>query len=166
MANPVEQHVLYQIFNAPVRNYPYPHIYVENVFPEDFYRELRGNWPDGSAFVPLGATGRVPKGAYPERFVIPVSPEGIATLTPERRPFWEGFAQWFAGHDFCMAMIEKFEGEVMARAAADYADGKKASEIVILDVRGISPVTDYLLICSVDSLPQLRAVRDEVRDKF
>lgn len=60
----------------------------------------------------------------------------------------------------------KFEGEVMARAAADYADDKKAEDIVILDVRGISPVTDYFVICSVTSLPQLRAVRDEIEDRF
>ena len=138
MANPVEQHVLYQIFNAPVRTYPYPHIYVENVFPEDFYRELRSNWPDGSAFVPLAATGRVPQGAYPERFVIPVSPEGIATLTPDRRPFWDGFGQWFAGHDFCMAMIEKFESEVMERLGNDIATCTYGA-----DVLAVRDLTNY-----------------------
>ena len=60
----------------------------------------------------------------------------------------------------------KFEGEVMARAAADYADDKKAENIVILDVRGISPVTDYFVICEASSMPHLRAVRDEVEGKF
>jgi ribosome-associated protein len=60
----------------------------------------------------------------------------------------------------------KFEGEVMARAAAEYADDKKAEDIIIMDVRGISPVTDYFMICSVTSLPQLRAVRDEIWDRF
>lgn len=60
----------------------------------------------------------------------------------------------------------KFEGEVMARAAAEYADDKKAEDIVILDMREISPVTDYMVVCSATSLPQLRAVRDEIEDKF
>lgn len=60
----------------------------------------------------------------------------------------------------------KFEGEVMARAAAEYADNRKAEDIIIMDVRKISPVADYFMICSVTSLPQLRAVRDEVWDKF
>lgn len=54
----------------------------------------------------------------------------------------------------------------MARAAADYADDKKAEDIIILDVRGISPVTDYFVICTASSAPHLRAVRDEVWDKF
>jgi ribosome-associated protein len=64
------------------------------------------------------------------------------------------------------AVTSKFEGEAMARAAANYADDKKAEDIVIMDVRGISPVTDYFVICSVTSMPQLRAVRDEIEYQF
>lgn len=60
----------------------------------------------------------------------------------------------------------KFEGEVMAFAAAEYADDKKAEDIVILDMREISPVTDFMVVCSAGSAPQLRAVRDEIEDKF
>lgn len=60
----------------------------------------------------------------------------------------------------------KFEGEAMACAAAEYADDKKAEDIVILDMREISPVTDYMVLCSASSLPQLRAVRDEIEDRF
>jgi ribosome-associated protein len=58
------------------------------------------------------------------------------------------------------------EGEVLARAAADYADNKKAADILIMDLRELSTVTDYMVLCSVDSLPQLRAVRDEVWDEI
>jgi ribosome-associated protein len=55
-----------------------------------------------------------------------------------------------------------FEGEAFARAAAAYADDKKAENITILDVRGISMVTDFLLICDGSSLPHLRAIRNEI----
>lgn len=58
------------------------------------------------------------------------------------------------------------EGELIARATADYADAKKAEDIVILDARGISPITDYFVICTVTSMPQLRAVRNEVWEKL
>jgi ribosome-associated protein len=60
----------------------------------------------------------------------------------------------------------RFEGEQMAFAAAEYADDKKAEDIVILDMREISPITDYMVVCSAGSMPQLRAVRDEIEDKF
>ena len=115
MPSAIEEHVLQRIFNAPVRESPYWHIYVENVFPDDFYAELRRNWPDASAFIPLGDTGRVPQGAYPERFVLPITPNGIATLTNERRQFWNDFYAWFGGQNFCLSMIDKFEPQVRVR---------------------------------------------------
>jgi ribosome-associated protein len=60
----------------------------------------------------------------------------------------------------------KFEGEVFARAAAGFASDKKAENILILDVRGISMVADFLLICDGSSLPHLRAIRNEVSDRM
>jgi ribosome-associated protein len=52
----------------------------------------------------------------------------------------------------------------LAKLAARYADDKKATDIVILDVREISMVTDFYVLCSGNSLPQLRAIRKEVAD--
>jgi ribosome-associated protein len=46
------------------------------------------------------------------------------------------------------------------------ADQKKADDIVILDVRDISSVTDYFVIASGTSEPHLRAIVDEIRDKL
>lgn len=54
----------------------------------------------------------------------------------------------------------------MAFAAATYAEDKKAEDIVIMDMRGISPVTDYYVLCTANSMPHLRAVRNELRDRF
>ncbi len=54
----------------------------------------------------------------------------------------------------------------MAFAAALYADDKKAEDIVIMDVRNLSPVTDYYVITTATSMPHLKAVRNEVRERF
>ena len=56
------------------------------------------------------------------------------------------------------------EGIEKAKLCARYADDKKAEDIVILDLRGISPVTDFFVICTANSSPHLRAVRDGVED--
>ncbi|MFC5455622.1 ribosome silencing factor [Prosthecobacter fluviatilis] len=50
----------------------------------------------------------------------------------------------------------------IARACALYADDKKAENIRILDLRGLSPISDYFVLCTALSTPQLRAVRDEI----
>lgn len=54
----------------------------------------------------------------------------------------------------------------LARACAEFADDKKAENIRILDLRGLSPVTDWLVLCSALSAPQLRAVRDHIEDEL
>ena len=55
-------------------------------------------------------------------------------------------------------------GEETALLCAKYADDKKAEDIVILDVRGISPISDYFVICTASSPPHLRAVQHEIDD--
>ena len=47
-----------------------------------------------------------------------------------------------------------------------FADNKKAENIVILDVRELSSVTDYFVIASGTSEPHLRAIVDEVTDRL
>ncbi len=51
--------------------------------------------------------------------------------------------------------------QTIATALAD----KKAEEIRILDVRGLSPVTDYLIITSVETIRQAQAAADEIELK-
>lgn len=46
------------------------------------------------------------------------------------------------------------------------ADNKKAGDIVILDVRELSSVTDYFVLASGTSEPHLRAIVDEITDKL
>jgi ribosome-associated protein len=67
-----------------------------------------------------------------------------------------------------MAIAKKrtLEGIELARLCAGYADDKKAEDILILDVRGLSPMTDYYVVCTATSSPHLRAVRDEVADQM
>ena len=54
----------------------------------------------------------------------------------------------------------------LAQRCRDLADDKKAEDIVILDVRKISGITDYFVIASGSSEPHLRAVVEEIRDSI
>ena len=44
------------------------------------------------------------------------------------------------------------------------ADDRKAEEILVLDVRSISSITDYFVIASGSSEPHLRAIAEEISD--
>ena len=50
----------------------------------------------------------------------------------------------------------------VARKAVEAASDKQASDILLLDARGVCSFTDYLVICSGDSDRQIEAIRDEV----
>ena len=50
----------------------------------------------------------------------------------------------------------------LARLCREFADNKKAENIVILDVRKLSSVTDYFVIASGTSEPHLRAIVEEI----
>lgn len=47
---------------------------------------------------------------------------------------------------------------MLARRAVAVAEDKQASDIMMLDVRGLTTVTDYFVLCTAPSDRQLRAV--------
>jgi len=48
----------------------------------------------------------------------------------------------------------------------DLVAGKLAEDVLLLDVRPISGVTDYFVICSAGSERQVKAIHDEVLTKL
>jgi len=58
------------------------------------------------------------------------------------------------------------EAKKLALLCRKLADNKKAEDIVVLDVRKLSSVTDYFVICSGTSEPHLRAIVSELEDRL
>lgn len=54
----------------------------------------------------------------------------------------------------------------LALLCRELADNRKAENIVVLDLRKISNITDYFVICTGTSEPHLRAIVDEIQDKL
>lgn len=54
----------------------------------------------------------------------------------------------------------------LARRTADLALDKKAYDIKILDLRNVSTVCDYFVICSADADVQVRAVADHIVEEL
>ena len=58
------------------------------------------------------------------------------------------------------------DSKKLALLCRTLADNRKAEDIVILDVREVSSVTDYFVIASGTSEPHLRAIVDEITGKL
>jgi len=54
--------------------------------------------------------------------------------------------------------------EALARSISEAAKNKKAEDLVALDLRGISTFTEFYVICSGNSEPQLKAIVEEIQE--
>jgi ribosome-associated protein len=58
------------------------------------------------------------------------------------------------------------DSKKLALLCRDFADNRKAEDIVVLDVHDLSSVTDYFVIASGTSEPHLRAIVEEITSKL
>ena len=61
---------------------------------------------------------------------------------------------------------ESGEALALARRIVELASDKQAADIVLLDIRGISPIADYFVICSAGSERQTSAIQRDLREKL
>jgi len=54
----------------------------------------------------------------------------------------------------------------LARKAGEYALEKKANDVQILTLKGITSITDYFVICSADADVQVKAIANNIIDKL
>ncbi len=60
----------------------------------------------------------------------------------------------------------ELDSKQLAQACRSLADDKKAENIVVLDLRKLPGVTDFMVICSGTSEPHLRAIEEEISHKL
>ena len=63
-------------------------------------------------------------------------------------------------------MTARLSAEHKAQRAARAALDRKALDLVVLDVQGLSSVTDYFLVCSGRSTTHMKAITDAIREEL
>jgi hypothetical protein len=112
MSSALEGQLVYNIANTPVRPYPYPHLYVPQVFPADYYADLQANIPDPDVMLPIEQAR--PVRGYKERFVLDLNQHGDR-LTADQNAFWQGAQALLTRGGFRDALLKKFAGELRKR---------------------------------------------------
>ena len=128
----VEQFVRYQIANATMRTYPYPHFYVRPVFPEDFYAELMRRLP------PIEALERLSFATGP-RFVGTLEAVRDHAGSAEGSALWSGLAQWLLGDAFRDLICQRFAKYTWRRF------GKDVSQRLEVESRYVRDFTEYYI---------------------
>jgi hypothetical protein len=115
MFSDAELQLAYKVGNTPFNMFPYPHFYIPDVFPADFYRQLQQNLPDPQAMIPIEKARNL-KGVK-ERFVLGLDAKNLATLPPAKQAFWSDFAGWLVGANFQSLVLKKFQPFIDQRFA-------------------------------------------------
>lgn len=63
-----------------------------------------------------------------------------------------------------MMEADELKSRTLARKIADFALTKKAQDVVIMDLRPLTSMTDFFVVCSAESDIQIRAIADAVED--
>lgn len=92
------EYMKYKILNTPINNYPYPHILIENIFPNEFYNTILHNIPKYDQYTP--------KPKYPGRHTLTL--ENFDLLDDEKKIFWKQVNSWLKSTDFANLLLNKF----------------------------------------------------------
>ena len=66
----------------------------------------------------------------------------------------------------CFNAASPMDSKKLALLCREFADNKKAENLLVLDVRKLSSVTDYFVIATGTSHPHLRAIVEEIHSRL
>lgn len=146
MDEDVLQHVIDRISKANIISDPYPHFYVDEVFPESFYQEILSNLPDTSSYLRMGQTGKVDPRTYQERFVLPLTQPELNQLSITEFFFWSKFSLAINSDPWISMLMNKFDAPIKNRFQKHFENVKFSSFAELVRDKSnysIGPHTDH-----------------------
>ena len=105
-------HVVERLRSAEVLLDPFPHYYLENVFPDDYYQALLANLPESTIYQNLFEVTDLKLDHFRHRYQRDLN-EGWTTMLPEEiKDFWDSFNEWFLGPDLAQAVMTSFQRQL------------------------------------------------------
>jgi hypothetical protein len=152
---------------APILEDPFPYVLIDGIFPEPYYRRMLENFPAEEAFLPIDEEGRVSKGAYKERSIVPFDPESLKRVPSPQRDFWDEFGSWLYSDLFVSAWVKKFAKVLDYRLQRICSDGAplqvRSDALLVRDHTNyaIAPHTDapHRLISFLFYMPKDEALK-------
>ena len=111
-------HFVARLGTARVVAEPYPHYYLENVFPADYYRELLARLPASSVYQNLFEVTDYKLEHFRHRDQRDLKDGWTHALPVEIKSFWESFDEWFRGPALAKAVLDSFAEPLSARFGA------------------------------------------------
>jgi hypothetical protein len=108
-----ELFLAYKIGNSEIFNFPFPHTYIKNIFPDHIYNLIQDNMPEPEKLKAISEVRGV-KG-YDERFVLSFENESLAILDDIKKSFWIKFRDQLLSGNFKNFLLSRFLPFIQAR---------------------------------------------------
>lgn len=113
------EHVARRLGEAEVVSDPYPHFFLENLFPGEFYRELLDRLPSRDAYQNLFEITTLKLDHFRFRDQRDLADGWINSLPQELKAFWETFNSWFLSPELATAVLRSFAGPMQRRFGSE-----------------------------------------------
>lgn len=94
---------------------PFPHFYLEHVFPEDYYRALLAHLPGGGFYQNLYEVTDLKLEHFRHRDQRDFGGEWTRALPGGLKDFWDDFHGWFLGPELARAVLRSFRQPLRER---------------------------------------------------
>jgi hypothetical protein len=101
-------HFIERLRSARVEADPFPHYYIEGVFPEDYYNELLRHLPGSNVYENLYEVTTLKLDHFRHRIQRDLNDGWTNALPPQLQPFWNSFNEWFLSPQLANAVLESF----------------------------------------------------------
>jgi hypothetical protein len=108
-------HVVARLHASEVTFEPYPHYYLENVFPDDYYRALLENLPESAVYQNLFEVTDYKLDNFRHRDQRDLKVGWTEELPDEIKGFWDSFSEWFLGADLAEAVLDSFAAPLRSK---------------------------------------------------
>jgi len=105
------EHFVDRLRRARVNRDPFPHYFVEHVFPEDYYRALLRNLPPSGVYENLYEVTDLKLDHFRHRDQRDMNHGWTDRLPAEQKIFWNSFNQWFLSEELAQAVMKSFGWE-------------------------------------------------------
>jgi hypothetical protein len=108
-------HFMARLRTAEVSLDPYPHYYLEHVFPDDYYQALLRHLPASAVYENLFEVTDYKLDHFRHRDQRDLNAGWTGALPAEMKRFWDDFNEWFLGPELARAVLASFREPLSAR---------------------------------------------------
>ena len=111
-------HLIGRLRGVKVDTDPFPHYYVEQVLPENYYEQLLKHLPGSSVYENLYEVTDLKLDHFRHRYQRDLNEGWTNALPAELQNFWNSFNEWFLSAQLAEAFLESFAEPLRPRIGA------------------------------------------------